>query len=119
VKHICPRCKQPGIASLAKRWSSRSMPATCEHCGGLCHVMASTSSGIGMAGVVIVLASIIAAVGLHAPWLVLVGAALAIANNIWAWRRARLFPISRDSSDNATKANWLVTAVWALLAIGQ
>jgi hypothetical protein len=117
MKHTCPRCKAPGIHGLAKRWSSRASPAKCEACGGLFHVLASTSSGIWAAGLVIVMLSLIAALGWHSWWLFASGLVLAVACNLWAWKRARLWPISKDSAANATTANWFIAGIAALLGL--
>lgn len=65
MMHTCPHCKAPGIGALAKRWSSRSSPAECSACGSLSHVLASTSSGIWVACIVILLASLIGGLVQH------------------------------------------------------
>jgi hypothetical protein len=117
VKHACPRCQKPGIDGLAKRWSSRGSPAKCEACGGLCHVLASTSSGIWAAGVLIVSVSLIAAVGLHSALFFPCGLVLAVACNLWAWKRAKLWPISKESAASATTANWFVMGIAVLLGL--
>ncbi|MDQ0013594.1 hypothetical protein J2W23_001976 [Variovorax boronicumulans] len=117
MKSDCPHCKKPGITGFAKRWSNRAAPATCEACGGLCHVLASTSSGIWAAGVLIVLVALIAAIGLHSAWLFSSGLVLAIACNLRAWKRARLWPISKESAAHATTANWFVTGIAVLLGL--
>jgi hypothetical protein len=109
----------PSIGGMAKRWSSRSAPARCEACGGLSHVLASTSSGIGSAGVLIVVVSLIAALGLHSALLFFSGLVLAIACNLWAWKRAKLVPISKESAANANKAGWVLTGIYALFAFLQ
>lgn len=117
MKYDCPRCKKPGITGLAKRWSSRGSPAKCEACGGLCHVLASASSGIWAAGILIVLVSLIAAIGLHSALLFFSGLVLAIASNLRAWKRAKLWPISKESAAHATTANWFVTGIAVLLGL--
>jgi hypothetical protein len=117
VKYACPRCRNPGIGGLAKRWSSRGAPVECEACGGLFHVLASTSSGIWAAGVLIVLVSLIAAIGLHSFLLFFSGLVLAVACNLWAWKRAKLWPISKESAAHATKANWLLTGLFVFFGL--
>ena len=113
----CPHCRQPGIANLAKRWSSRGAPATCPHCGGLSHVLASISSGITMGGVLIVVLFAIAA-GASGQWVLIVpGIALAVAHNLWAWRRAKLYPIARDSVTHARAANGLIAGLLVLFGL--
>jgi hypothetical protein len=107
------------IGGMAKRWSSRSAPARCEACGGLSHVLASTASGIGSAGVLIVVVSLIVAIGLHSYLLFFSGVVLAVAHNLWAWKRAKLVPISKESSSNANKAGWVLTGIYALIALFQ
>lgn len=117
MKHTCPRCKAPGIDGVAKRWSSRASPAKCEACGGLSHVLASTSSGIWAAGLVIVVLSLIAAVGWHSSVFLVGGLVLAVACNIWAWKRARLWPISKDSAASAATGNWFIAGIAVLLGL--
>lgn len=117
MKHTCPRCKAPGIAGVAKRWSSRAVPARCEACGGLSHVLASTSNGIWMTGIVIVVLSLIAALGWHSPLFFFGGLVLAVACNLWAWKRARLWPISKESADKAATGNWLIAGIAVLLGL--
>ncbi|MET3183174.1 hypothetical protein ABL840_31355 [Variovorax sp. NFACC27] len=119
MKHICPRCKEPGIGGLAKRWSSRAVPAECSACGGLSHVLASTSSGIWVGGIVIFMVSLIGGLGLHSGLFFVSGLVLAVAFNVWAWRRAKMYPISRESAGNAAKAGWLVAGIYAFVALFQ
>jgi hypothetical protein len=117
MKHTCPSCREPGIGELAKRWSSRGAPATCEACGALSHVLASTSSGIWAAGVVILVVSLIGALGLHSSLFFFSGLVLAIACNLRAWKRAKLVPISKESAARATTANWFVTGMLVLFGL--
>ncbi|WP_432727234.1 hypothetical protein [Variovorax sp. W6] len=119
MKHICPRCKESGIGSLAKRWSSRAVPAECSACGGLSHVLASTSSGIRVGSIVIFMVSLIGGLGLHSGLCFVSGLVLAVAFNAWAWRRAKMYPISRESAGNAAKAGWLVAGIYAFIALLQ
>ncbi|WP_418129452.1 hypothetical protein ABL849_25195 [Variovorax sp. 375MFSha3.1] len=117
MTHTCPHCKAPGIGSLAKRWSSRANPAECSACGGLSHVLASTSSGIWVAGIVIFMVSLIGGLALHSGLLFVSGMVLAVAFNMLAWRRAKMYPISRESAGNAAKAGWFVAGFYAFIAI--
>ncbi|NVM86882.1 hypothetical protein FHT32_000505 [Variovorax sp. SG517] len=119
MKHICPHCKAPGIGSLAMRWSSRANPAECPACGGLSHVLASTSSGIWVAGIVIFMVALVGGLALHSGLLFVSGLVLAVAFNVWAWRRAKMYPISRESAGNAAKAGWLVAGIYAFIALFQ
>jgi hypothetical protein len=122
MKYTCPHCKKPGITGLAKRWSSRAAPATCEACGGLCHVLASTTSGIWAAGALILVVSLIAAVGWPSSYSAVVflcGLVLAVASNLRAWKRAKLWPISRESAAHATTAGWLITGIAVLLGLSS
>lgn len=119
MKHICPRCKEPGIGSLAKRWSSRAVPAECSVCGGLSHVLASTSSGIWVGSIVIFMVSLIGGLGLHSGLFFVSGLVLAVAFNAWAWMRTKMYPISRESAGNAAKAGWLIAGIYAFIALLQ
>jgi len=122
MKYDCPHCKEPGITGLAKRWSSRAAPAKCKACGGLCHVLASTSSGIGAAGLLIVVVSMILALGWPSSYSSLIfpcGLVLAVACNLRAWKRAKLWPISKESAAYATTANWFVTGLAVLFGLSS
>lgn len=46
MMHSCPHCQKPGVRNGAARWSAREHPAQCSYCGGLSHVLASTSGAI-------------------------------------------------------------------------
>ena len=117
MKHVCPHCKAPGIKGLAKRWSGRATPAECSVCGGLSHVLASTNSGIWIAGIVIFMGSLIGALVLHSGLLFASGVVLVVAFNVLAWRRAKLYPISRESAGNAARAGWFVAGACAFIAL--
>ncbi|MGJ7564824.1 hypothetical protein ACSFBM_13290 [Variovorax sp. GB1R11] len=117
--HTCPRCKQPGIGGFAKRWSSRAAPAECKACGGLSHVLASTTSGIWAVGVLILVVSLIGGLGLHSALFFCSGLVLAVACNVRAWRRAAMYPISTESAASASHANWWVAGIYAFIAILQ
>jgi len=117
MKYTCPSCRKPGVGGIAKRWSSRGAPATCEACGGLSHVLASTSNGIWATGVVIVVASLIGALGLHSFLLFFSGLVLAIACNLRAWKRAKLVPISKESVAHAKTANWFLAGIFVLFGL--
>ena len=119
MTYACPHCRQPGIAAVAKRWSSREKPAACGLCGKLSHVLASTSNGIWTAGLLIIVLSGIGAAAWNMPPLLLVGLGLAVANNFRAWRRAKLWPISKESADAAKKAGWVVAGLLALFGLGS
>lgn len=117
MKHACPSCRKSGIRGLAKRWSSRGAPATCEACGALSHVLESTSNGIWAAGVVILVVALIGGLGLDSFLFFFSGLALAIACNLRAWKRAKLVPISKESAARATAANWFVTGIIVLFGL--
>ena len=112
----CPHCMEMGVTSFAKRWSSREHPATCSHCGRLSHVIASTSSGIFVAPIFIVgIFSLIGAVN-DVALLGWFGVPAALGHNLWAWKRATLWPISSDSAKSAHRSG-LIVNVLALLGI--
>lgn len=117
MTHSCPHCKAPGIDGFAKRWSSRAAPVECTACGGLSHVLSSTSSGVWAAGIVIFVVSLIGGLGLHSALFFVSGLALAVAFNVRAWKHAKMYPISRGSAGNAAKANWLVAGAYAFVSL--
>ena len=113
----CPHCGETGIRPIAKRWSSRELPARCTHCGGLSHVIASTSSGIPVFTFLVMTCSVVAGAAWDEPWWgAACGAPIAMAYNVWAWRRAPMFPISALSAGRSGKAAWLV-AILSLLGL--
>jgi hypothetical protein len=111
----CVHCNAPGIRAAAKRWSGRDLPATCTLCGKLSHVIASTGSGIPVATLLVVLGFAVAG----ALWGALCGLPVAVAYNVWAWRRAEMFPIAPETAANARRASWLVTLLSALGIFGS
>nr|WP_315227388.1 hypothetical protein [uncultured Albidiferax sp.] len=80
-------------------------------------MIASTSSGIAVSGLVVFIVSVLAASSLPFWWALVVGLCCAVALNLWAWRRVTLWPIPKESVKAAGKVAWLWTAVCAMLAI--
>lgn len=117
MQHGCPRCHQLTLPSLQVRWSSRESPATCSACGALSHALASTSSGIWVMELILVVAVFLAS-AIAGFWpLGLLSIPLAVAHNLWAWRRVRLWPISAKASAEARAASWWVTAATVLFML--
>lgn len=115
-QHTCPHCQQAAVPNFAVRWSSREVPATCAACGRLSHVIASTSSGIWVVGVVLLVAAGFITLLAQSWWAGLAGLTLVVAYNVWAWRRVELWPIDSNSSQTAARVSWLAT-VLAWLAV--
>jgi len=116
----CPHCNAFGIHSGAKRWSSREAPATCAECGKLSHVIASTGSGIPVATLLVVVAFCVLGAFVGHPGLGgLCGIPFALAYNIWAWRKAEMFPISSDAASSARKVGWFVNLLTVLGILGS
>src|SRR5688572_1108691 len=113
MKHACPSCHGAGISGFAKRWSARECPATCELCGGLSHVIASTSSGIFVGSILVFVVAMIAlTMQSDGFWLgAVVAACLSGAFNVWAWRRVQMFPIPKENAQAAANVGWLVASV--------
>jgi hypothetical protein len=99
------------------RSSFREAPAKCGECGQLWHVLASTSNGIAGVGIVIASLAAAAALVLQSYSVLVAGAALVIAHNLWAWRRVELFPISAEAASNAAKVGWSVIGIATLVRI--
>ena len=114
--NTCPHCRQAGIKSWEKRFSSRGNPATCTLCGGLSHVLSSAAGGT------FVLTSILMMVAtfvgfLTNSWLAgLSGYLLAAAYNVWAWQRETLSPILKEHAQAANRANWAVATMSVLIS---
>lgn len=116
-ENACPRCHERSILQLAKRWSDRASPAACAHCGCLSHVLASTSNGIGAGTFLLLVGSIVAAVGLTSYFAAVSGVCLAVAFNMWAWKRAELVPIPKENVNEEKAANWFVAGIAVLAAL--
>ena len=115
-QHLCPSCKQAAVPNLAVRWSCREFPAKCTACGQLSHVIASTSSGIWVVGVVLLLAVGSIALLAQSIWTGLAGLTMVGALNVWAWRRVERWPIAANSAKTAARVGCVATAL-AWLAI--
>jgi hypothetical protein len=109
--HICPHCKSLAVSNLAVRWSYREHPARCVACGGLSHVLASTSSGIVGTGMILVALTAAAAIVLSSYPVAVAGLAVTVAQNIWAWRGVELFPIGAEEARIAARRSGMVAIV--------
>ncbi|MEJ8846752.1 hypothetical protein [Variovorax rhizosphaerae] len=83
------------------------------------HVLASTSNGILVGGILTFTIALIATFGATAtPFLAVAGAmCLSVVFNMWAWRRAEMFPIPEESAEAARTVGWFLTGLYALLAL--
>lgn len=115
--HACPHCQKLGVRNTAVRWSARENPAQCTYCGGLSHVLASTSSAISVftgvtlfagAGLAFVFGSVVLAVA---------AVLLACSGNVWMWRRCALIPIDRQSAQTANRVGWATTALGVMMCL--
>lgn len=119
MKHACPSCHGAGISGWAKRWSARECPATCGLCGRLSHVVDSTSNGIFVGGILVFITPLIALLALNAAfWLAaLLALCIAVGFNVWAWRRAELFPIPKQDAQTAAAVGWFAAGLSVLFAL--
>ena len=115
--HACPHCQKPGVRNTAVRWSARENPAQCTYCGGLSHVLASTSSAIcvftgvtlfGGVGLAFLLGSVVPG---------LAALPVALGGNVWMWRRCELIPIDRRTAQTANRVGWATTALGMLMCL--
>ena len=104
------------MTSLAKRWSSREHPAVCSLCGRLSHAIASTSSGIFVFSLFIVGTFFLIGAVNDVALLGWLGVPVAVSHNVWAWKRAALWPISGDSAKSSRQGGRMVE-ILALLGI--
>lgn len=104
------------MTSLAKRRSSREHPAVCSLCGRLSHVIASTSSGIFVLSLFIVGTFFLIGAVNDVALLGWFGVPVAVGHNLWAWKRAELWPISGDSAKSSRRGGLIVNTL-ALLGI--
>ncbi|WP_411878467.1 hypothetical protein [Polaromonas sp. YR568] len=115
--NICPHCREAGgIKTWEKRFSSRGNPVTCKLCGGLSHVLASSAGGTFVVTAFLFLIAVLAG-ALSGSWLVgLSVCLLAVAYNLWAWQREALWPIPKENAQAARRANWVLAAVYLVIA---
>ena len=119
MKHRCPHCQKPGVTHVALRWSTRESPAQCSYCGGLSHVLARTSGGIGVFTWMTLIVGCTLAVVL-ASWPVAALAVLiAIGGNMALWPRCELFPTDRKTAQTANRVGWAAElAAWLTVLVG-
>ena len=116
MNNTCPHCRQAGIKTWEKRFSSRGNPTTCTLCGGLSHVLASAGGGTFVLTSVLMVIAILVGF-LSSSWLAgLSGCLLAAAYNQWAWQREALWPILKENAQAANRANWVVEAVFIFIS---
>lgn len=111
MKHVCPHCRKPGVSNTALRWSTRESPAQCCYCGGLSHVLASTSSGIGVFTWMTLIGGLVLGGVLASMGIAVAGVLVAGVGNVWMWRRCELFPTERKAAQIANRVGWAVSIV--------
>jgi len=109
MKHVCPHCQKPGVSNAALRWSARQSPAQCSDCGGLSHVLASTSSAIGVFTWMTPVGGLVLGAALASVGVVVAGLLVAGLGNVWMWRRCELFPTERKAAQTAQRVGWVAT----------
>ena len=121
MMHACPHCQKPGVRNAAVRWSAREYPAQCTYCGGLSHVLASTSGAIAMftwvallVGAGLAFAADSSAVAVAAT---VAAVLVTLAGNVWMWRRCELVPIDRKSARTANRVGWATTALAVMMGL--
>ncbi len=75
------------------------------------HVLASTSSAIFVLNVLLLSATGFVMLASGSLWIAVHSLALAIVINLFAWRRAELWPIDTDTVTTARRAGLLVALV--------
>lgn len=115
--HACPHCQKLGVRNASARWSAREYPAQCTYCGGLSHVLASTSGAIAVFTWVTVFAGLGLAYVLRSVVLAVAALLLAGAGNVWMWRRCELIPIDRKTAQTAHRVGWVATVLAILVGI--
>lgn len=116
MNSACPHCRQAGVSTWEKRFSSRATPATCTLCGGLSHVLASAAGGTFVLTSFLLVVALLAGF-LTSSWLAgLSGCLLAAAYNLWAWQRKTLSPIFKEQAQAANRASWVMAAIAVLMS---
>lgn len=77
----------------------------------------STSSGIGAVTFLLIAGALVAAVAVASWKSALVCLCLAIAFNLWAWRRAVMVPIPKEVLAKEKPAHRLVAGIALLMAL--
>ncbi|KQO23945.1 hypothetical protein ASF16_24015 [Acidovorax sp. Leaf78] len=117
--HACPHCQKPGVRDPAVRWSARENPAQCSYCGGLSHVLASTSGAIAMFTWVTLIGGLGLAFALGSVVLAVAAVLVACIGNVWMWHRCALIPIDRTTAQTANRVGWATTALGVMLCLFQ
>lgn len=65
---------------------------------------------------VVALIAVLAVTGAPLP-AALSAACMSVAFNLWAWKRADMFPIPKENAKSALAASGFLAGLWALLAI--
>jgi uncharacterized membrane protein len=81
----------------------------------LSHVLASTSSGIGVFTWMTLIGSLVLGFSLSSGWIVVAGLLVMVVGNVWMWRRCELFPIDRKTAQTAHRVGW-ATTLFAVVA---
>lgn len=77
----------------------------------------STSSGIGAGTFLLLVGSLATAAAVMSYLVAVGGVCLAVAFNMWAWKRAELVPIPKENVDKEKAANWFVGGMAMLAAL--
>lgn len=104
------------MSNAALRWATRESPAQCRSCGGLSHVLASTSSAIGVFTWLTLIGCLVLSVTLASVGIVVAGLLAVGLCNVWMWRRCELFPIERKAAQNAQRVGW-ATALFSVVMV--
>jgi hypothetical protein len=117
MKHVCPHCQKPGVSNAALRWSARESPAQCGDCAGLSHVLASTSSAIGVFTWMTLIGGLVLGAALSSVGVAVAGLLVAGFGNVGMWRRCELFPTERKAAQTARRVGWAAALLSAVMAL--
>ncbi|ART50663.1 hypothetical protein CBP34_01920 [Acidovorax carolinensis] len=117
MTHVCPHCQKRGVSNAALRWSTREGPAQCGYCAGLSHVLASTSSAIGVFTWMTLIGGLVLGLVLSSVAVAVAGLLVAGLGNVWMWRRCELFPTERKAARTAQRVGWAAALFAVVMAL--
>jgi hypothetical protein len=112
----CPHCSASSFTLFAKWWSGSSSPSRCRVCGGLAYARTSEATGIHGISSVLFVAAVGAGFLAKSLPAFLLGAVLAVAFYVFAWRQVKLVPISEQSARTGRRHGWIFVAAVVVLA---
>ena len=115
----CPHCSQPGISYLRKWWSCAAAPVQCNRCEKLSYVPDTVSNGIFSVGVLLLVLTVVFAIGTKSLTVAALGFAGSVACYCFLWQVVKLRPTSPEQAASARRLSLgmlIIAGIAALLS---